>query len=94
VSDWESLRADAREDESDARVRRVNTSRLAGVNSASEEPPSYICEDCGLDWDCACPATTTEVNLKQGGQSNEEHAFIIVAQPRKQTPVMGSAGPA
>lgn len=91
MSDSESLRADAREMAAEERVRRVNTRRSATVNSASLEPPEYVCEDCGLDGDCQCFAEVAEVKPKQGGNTNESHPIRVVAQPREQAHAVGSA---
>lgn len=54
MSDWESIQADAREEVAESRVCRINARRSTLVDSASEEPPSYICESCGIDGDCKC----------------------------------------
>lgn len=55
MSDWDDIRADAREEVAEARISRVNARRWGSVDSASEEPPLCICESCGLDGDCECP---------------------------------------
>lgn len=36
------------------RARYINALRASRINSATEEPPAYICVECGLDGDCRC----------------------------------------
>jgi len=51
--DDEQLRADAREEEREGRIMRINMGRLSRVNSASEVPPVLICTECFQEG-CEC----------------------------------------
>lgn len=87
MSDWESIQAEARELEAEDRIHRINAKRAASVNSASEVPPSYICEDCTLDGDCEC---TEEVEhedaINETGRSyitGDAPAAVRAARPAR-----------
>jgi|CXWL01.1.fsa_nt_gi hypothetical protein len=61
MADWDDLRAEARELETDDRIRRINQSR--GRQAAHGPPgdaPEFICAECGQDGDCDCPPEKAE----------------------------------
>lgn len=87
MSDWESIQAEARELEAEDRIHRINARRAASVNSASEGPPSYICEGCTLDSDCECPEEVEhEDAINETGRSyitSDAPATVRPARPSR-----------
>lgn len=61
MSDWESLRAEARELKVEDRIDRINA-RRAWASSQGEpgDPPEFVCPDCGIDGECECPEEEDE----------------------------------
>lgn len=61
MSDWESLRAEARELEAEDRICRINARRAwASTQGEPGDPPEFVCADCGVDGECVCPEEEAE----------------------------------
>lgn len=61
VSDYESLRAEARELEAEDRIYRINARRAwASTQGEPGDQPEFICPGCGLDGECECPEEEVE----------------------------------
>lgn len=83
MSDWESLREEARELAAEDRIHRINAHRAwASTQGEPGDPPEFICPGCGLDGECECPEEEAE-------HEDEGNEAVAVVDRRSQAQGLG-----